>query len=157
MPSGSGARFVLPHEGEARWVGGEHIMFKVRSSETAQAMSVIEDTVEPGYGPPPHIHRDEHEIFYVVEGEFTFSLGGDAMSAPPGTIVTVPKGQLHTFQNVGASQGRLLAIVWPSVAFEKFVEEAGTVDAPVGPPDVDRILRAVERHGIVVPPMPGSS
>lgn len=148
---GPAAAILAPSAGEAAWVGGEHISFKVRGGDTGQAIAVLEDEVEPGYGPPPHIHVDENEIFYVLAGEFAFSLGERTVEAPPGTLVTVPKGQLHAFRNVGTERGRLLAIVWPAVAFEGFVAEVGTPEPPTGPPDIAQLLAAAARHGIVVP------
>lgn len=141
--------------GEGRWIGGERIVIKVGGSDTGQALAVVEDTVQPGYAPPPHIHVEENEIFYVLEGSFTFMLAGEAISAPPGTVVTVPKGAVHTFQNVGDVPGKLLAVVWPAVAFENFVAEAGTPEQPPGPPDIAFLLAAAERNGIVVPPPSG--
>jgi mannose-6-phosphate isomerase-like protein (cupin superfamily) len=146
------SKHVPPGEGEAYWVGGEHLTFKVRGADTDQAVALLEDTVQPGYGPPPHIHLHENEAFYVLAGEFTFTLGERTMPAPPGTLLTVPKGQLHTFQNVGATPGRLLALVWPAVAFEGFVAEVGSTEPPSGPPDLEKLLAAAKKYGIAVPP-----
>lgn len=148
---------VAPGEGEVRCIGGECLTFKVGGAETDRALAVLEDTVQPGYGPPPHIHLHENEMFYVVEGEFTFTLDDQTMAAAAGTAVTVPMGRLHTFRNVGPEPGRLLAIIWPAVAFEAFVEEVGTPRP--GPPDIEKLLDAAARHGIEVSSSPpaGSS
>lgn len=146
------SKLVPPGAGEAYWIGGEHLTFKVRGADTGQAVAVLEDTVQPGYGPPPHSHLDENEAFYVVDGEFVFTLGQQTIPASAGTLVTVSKGQLHTFQNVGATPGRLLAVVWPAVAFEGFVAEVGTIEPPSGPPDLEKLLSAAKKYGIAVPP-----
>ena len=143
---------VPPGAGEAYWVGGEHITFKIRGAPTGGTVALIEDEVEPGYGPPPHLHIDEHEAFYVVASDFTFSPDERTIEAPAGTLVAVPKGQLHTFRNRGTTPGRLVAMIWPAVAFEGFVTEAGTQEPPTGPPDIPKLLAAAEKYGIVVPP-----
>ena len=143
---------VAAGAGEGRWIGGERIVLKVRGAQTGQALAFLEDTVQPGYAPPPHIHLEENEIFYVLEGTFTFSLGDKTIDAPPGTLVSVSKGTLHTFQNVGDAPGKLLAVVWTAVAFENFVAEAGTPEPLSGPPDIEFLLAAAERNGIIVPP-----
>jgi mannose-6-phosphate isomerase-like protein (cupin superfamily) len=83
---------IPPGAGEAYWVGGEHITFKVRGAQTGGTVALIEDEVQPGYGPPPHLHLHENEAFYVVAGEFTFTLGDRTVEAPPGSLLTVPQG-----------------------------------------------------------------
>jgi mannose-6-phosphate isomerase-like protein (cupin superfamily) len=144
---------VAPGEGEALWIGGECLAFKLPGADTAGAVALLEDTVQPGYGPPPHIHLHENEVFYVLSGEFTFTVDDQTIAAPVGTVATVPRGVLHTFQNVGAEPGKLLAVVWPAVAFEAFVSEVGTPEPPAGPPDIEKLLQAAARHGIAVPPV----
>lgn len=81
-------------------------------------------------------------------------MGDRTIDAPPGTLVTVPKQQLHTFHNRRATPGRLVAMIWPAVAFEGFVTEAGSSEPPSGPPDLEKLLAAATKYGIVVPPAP---
>jgi len=38
----------------------------------------VEETTPPGGGPPPHVHSDEDETLYVLEGEVEFLLGDTA-------------------------------------------------------------------------------
>ena len=87
-----------------------------------------------------------------MAGDFPFTLENRIIEAPTDTLVTVPKGQLHTFRNRGTTPGRLVAMIWPAVAFEGFVTEAGTPQPPTGPPDILKLLAAAEKFGIVVPP-----
>jgi mannose-6-phosphate isomerase-like protein (cupin superfamily) len=143
---------IPPGAGEAYWVGGEPITFKVRGAQTGGAVALVENEVQPGYGPPPHLHLHENEAFYVVAGEFKFTLGDRTVEAPPGSLLTVPQGQLHTFRNVGAAPGRLVAMIWPAVAFEGFVQEVGTREPATGPPDLEKLLAAAAKFGIAVPP-----
>ena len=57
-----------------------------------------------------------------MKGEFKVKLGGHITSAPAGSVMFVPRGTAHTFQNVGASPGILLVGVTPG-GFEKSFEE----------------------------------
>ena len=63
-----------------------------------------------GKGPPPHVHREHEEAFYILEGEFTFNLGDDAAPAPKGTIVVVPRGTRHSFSGKEGSRALIFAI-----------------------------------------------
>ena len=59
----------------------------------------MEAVVPPGGGPPPHIHRNEDETFYVVEGERRLPARRRARTAGVGDFVNVPRGTVHCFHN----------------------------------------------------------
>jgi quercetin dioxygenase-like cupin family protein len=63
-----------------------------------------------GDGPPPHVHREHEEAFYIVEGEFTFILGDERALAPKGALVVVPRGARHGFSGKPGSRALVLAI-----------------------------------------------
>ena len=60
--------------GTSFWLLTDLFTFKVTGADTNGAYSVAEVTAGPEMGPPPHIHRDCDESFYVLEGTFDFSL-----------------------------------------------------------------------------------
>jgi mannose-6-phosphate isomerase-like protein (cupin superfamily) len=154
------AYHVASGEGESFVLLSELIAFKVKGEGTG-ACTVFEDAMQPGYeGPPPHIHLNQDESLYVLEGEFTFHIGDRAIPATLGTFVQIPKGTLHTFQNTGTRVGRLLVTLSPPGDFERFVEEVGgptTEKSPplaVGPPDpvvIQKIVTAAQKHSIEIP------
>jgi mannose-6-phosphate isomerase-like protein (cupin superfamily) len=47
--------------------------------------------------PPPHIHREHDEGFYILDGSFTFTLGTDEYAVERGDFVWVPRGTRHGF------------------------------------------------------------
>jgi quercetin dioxygenase-like cupin family protein len=72
--------------------------------------------------PPPHVHRDHEECFYVLEGTFRFDVGGDTIEAPRGTTVFVRRGTPHGF-TVEPGSKALLVIV--PAGLEGFFRELG--------------------------------
>ena len=96
--------------------------------QTGGALGLFRQTIAPKSGPPTHIHHAEDEFFYVVSGEFKVKLGDRIMSAPAQSVMFVPRGTAHTFQNVGTEPGVLLVGVTPG-GFEKMFEERQGVDA----------------------------
>ena len=78
------------------------------SAATGGAFSAIVVELKPGEGPPPHLHRDREEYFYVLEGTFRMSVNGGEREIGPGTLVFTPRGTVHSFSNIGTSNGRLL-------------------------------------------------
>jgi mannose-6-phosphate isomerase-like protein (cupin superfamily) len=155
-------KVIVRHRDEGRTVlvgGADYINYKVRSDETDRAFFCFEASSSPGFGPPLHRH-DYRELFYVVEGEYEFTIeqdgGMQTVLGRPGTAVSVAGGVAHTFRNSGESQGRLLFVHMPA-ALEEFFEEygvpvSGPGDLPEGtePPDFAAMAAALERNGVSV-------
>ena len=55
--------------------------------------------ISPGRELEQHVHDEEDDAFYIVEGEMTFTFGDEEVAAPPGTFVLVPPGVRHGFRN----------------------------------------------------------
>ena len=68
----------------------------------------------PGRRMDEHVHDDEDDSFYILEGEMTFVFGDEAATAPPGTFVLVPPGVSHGFVNDGSVPVRMLNIHAPA-------------------------------------------
>ena len=148
-------------EGRSLWVLGELVTRKASSEQTGGAYSLFEVVVQPQGGPPPHIQHREDESFYVLAGEFEFLDNGNTIRASAGSFVYVPKGNLHTFKNVGTEPGRMLVNQTPGGLHERFYEEIGeeaqdltTPPVMECPPDLERIVAIAAKYGIEIPPPP---
>lgn len=73
--------------------------------------------------PPPHVHREREECFYVLEGRFRFTLGDDEIEADQGAWVFIPRGTRHGF--TATADAKALILVVPA-GLEGFFEELGT-------------------------------
>ena len=91
-PAGSGATFLGP---------GDVYRFLITGAESGGAYFAMEAFVPPGGGPPPHIHRNEDETFYIVEGRCDFLLGDETITGGPGVDSRVQSAG----QSVRADQG----------------------------------------------------
>ena len=105
-------RAVIVRPGQGARVG--NIEFLARTSDTPRFnLGVI--TKQPhSDGPPIHLHEEEDDSFYVLEGEITFIVEDDEVLAGPGTFVLVPPGVRHTFANRGDAVARMLNIHAPA-------------------------------------------
>jgi quercetin dioxygenase-like cupin family protein len=140
--------------GDAFWGPGDAYRFLVTGEETAGAYFAMEAIVPPGGGPPPHIHRNEDETFYIVEGEVDILLGDETITAGAGDFVNVPRGMVHRFHNAGVATMRMILTFTPA-GIEKFFEETleRALDPTQPPPDnVDevaaRYVAAAPRYGL---------
>ncbi|MGH3147107.1 MAG: cupin domain-containing protein, partial [Rubrobacter sp.] len=85
---------------------------------------------------------------YVSEGRFEFVIeGGEKIEVDPGSLVYVPKGTLHAFENVGETAGRLLVIQTPGGSYEHLLQEAGRPAADVAP-DAVRFTEIAVDYGM---------
>ncbi len=149
-----GATQVDPGEGKTLCVLGDLYRFLVAREHTNGAFAVFETTATPGLPGPPHIHHREDEAMYVLEGELELSVEGSTSRAGSGAFVSIPRGTLHTWRNVGNAPARILGMMTPG-GFEDFFEEVGEpvedpYRPPAGPPDVGKVLAAAPRYGLEI-------
>ena len=101
---------VIP-PGQGHRVG--NVEFLARTVDTPRfTFAMIE--IAPGRELESHVHADEDDAFYIVEGELTFTFGEQAVPAPPGTFVLVPPGVEHGFRNDQSQPVRMLNIHAPA-------------------------------------------
>ena len=105
---------VGPGEGQTvQGPAGGPLTFKVRGDRAGGGLTVIENVIAPGDGPPHHVHANEDEAWWIVEGELRFKLADDEHVAPAGAFVFVPRGVAHSFQNAGSTPARILVMFTP--------------------------------------------
>jgi quercetin dioxygenase-like cupin family protein len=138
-----------PTSGETKTVsmGANWVTFLARREDTAGIYSLTEFTVAPPPtpGPPLHIHQDAHEAMYVLEGELQVTLGQQALRAPAGSFVYVPKGTLHTLANPGPLPAKILIILTPP-GYEGYWEEMAQHLATGNPPGPDLVLALQQKY-----------
>jgi len=97
-------------------------LLRISSNQTAGAFEVLEIAGPEGDGPPPHVHLERHELFYVLQGNVEFTLGQEQVAAEAGSLVFVPRGTRHAFKL--GPDAKLLAWVAPA-GLEGFFRELG--------------------------------
>ena len=146
------------------WIFGELVTYKVTAEQTGGAYSLFEVMSWPEEGgPPPHVQHREDESFYVLEGEYEFLVEGRILRAGTGSLLYVPRGNLHAHRNVGEGVGKMLVSQTPGGLHERFFEEIGeegrigsTPSVSEEPQDAERMARIAAEYGIEMP-LPGRS
>ena len=84
-------------------------------SEHSPRVNVSVITMAPNAdGPEAHVHAEEDDAFYILDGELTFLLDEGEVTAPTGTFVLVPPGVNHTFRNALDRPTRVLNVHAPA-------------------------------------------
>jgi quercetin dioxygenase-like cupin family protein len=155
-------RFIHLGPGEGRTLlvgGGDYVTYKARTAETDGGYFCFEVSTTPGFGPPLHAH-DYRECFYVLEGEYEFTVGENGerstVTAGAGSFLAVAPNMPHTFRNGADMSARMLFFHQPA-GLEEFFEEfgapvsrVGELPAAIEPPDPAAMAASLERNGIQV-------
>ncbi len=80
---------------------------------TGGALELVEDRRDEAGGPPPHVHDEHDEAFYILDGRFTVTRDTSEVSAGPGEFVFIPRGTRHAYRSE-QDGSRLLFIVLPA-------------------------------------------
>lgn len=115
--------FVVPGKGKPlKGRFGHESLVLAGAERTGGSISFLNHTVAPKAGPPLHLHSQEDEMWYVLEGEFRFNAGHRMFHAPAGSLMFVPRGIPHAPQNVQDVPSRFLEMYTPA-GMERFFEE----------------------------------
>lgn len=125
---------------------------KISGSDTDNVLAVFEQTgLTPNGGPPRHIHIDQDEWFYIVEGEYLFQVGEDRYEMKVGDTIFLPRNVPHAFVQL-TEKGKAIVSYMPAGKMEHFFE---TTDKWNSPPSKEEIAKVFEDHGmkVVGPPI----
>ena len=129
--------------GEHRGLGISEISFKVLPKDN-EGLFIIENTFHAKGGPPKHLHYDQDEWFYAVEGEFILEVGDEKMILKPGESLLAPREIPHVWAFTGNSpRGRMLITFMPAGKMEAFFREVTKANAM--PPQDPALWKA---HGM---------
>ena len=138
---------VMPSDCKSMTAFGDEVTILLGPEQTGGLFTMFTGLVQPGGGPPPHVHAKEDEWFYVLEGKAEFLKEGVWHEAPVGTAVFTPKGVVHTFRNAGDVPLKMLMHTSPC-GFEKFFSRCADEFAKPEGPDMGSIMAIAGEHGI---------
>jgi mannose-6-phosphate isomerase-like protein (cupin superfamily) len=114
--------YTYPHTIENG--GGESITFLRRATGPEGERLEVENRVQPGHGPPMHVHHLQKEALTVVQGRMGYQCPGQAPRfAGPGETVEFPAGMPHRFWNAGTDELRCTGFICPPHNVEYFLTE----------------------------------
>ncbi|MBK6622361.1 MAG: cupin domain-containing protein [Saprospirales bacterium] len=99
--------------------GGAVLTWLATGKETGGQFSLFEAKGIPGMEPPPHVHENEDETYYLLEGEMLFRVGEEEFVGKPGDFVFLPRHVRHEFK-VLSPKFRCLVGIYPAGLEEYF-------------------------------------
>ncbi|MDQ2811418.1 MAG: cupin domain-containing protein [Actinomycetota bacterium] len=110
----------------------------IPGESTRGTYSLMEQLMPAKAGPPPHVHDQGEEVFYILDGEMALQLGDQVVIGTSGQLVRIPAGTPHAFA-VRTETARVLNFYVPA-ALDLQVAMLGT-------PATSAILPRLERSG----------
>jgi quercetin dioxygenase-like cupin family protein len=115
---------------EIKFLGVTH---RLTYQQNGGAYYLFEFEFDPGSGNRLHVHRNEDEVVYVLEGAIEIRLADRKFQAGAGGVAHLPKNIPHALYNPGQTLLRAIAITIPGGMEDFFDElavaqEAGALD-----------------------------
>ena len=136
---------------------GVRMKLLLSGAETGKQFALLENTSAGVSQTPVHIHADDDETLYMLEGEMEAVIAGQQQLIPAGEPVFLPRGVPHQLRNASGRPTRYLLLCTPA-GFENFVAEAGRVSSAgrqpglPSPEDIARLRDTAPRFGITLLP-----
>jgi len=105
-------RYVFSTADTIRYRYPTHVNDLVLDRTEATTTEVFIVVLEPGEAPPLHQHDDTEQIFYIMAGAGTLTIGDPAQQfdVKPGDVVRIPPHTLHSIKCEGAATLRYLSV-----------------------------------------------
>jgi quercetin dioxygenase-like cupin family protein len=141
---------IIRQDGEGErmsFAGGGVFTWKATAAETGGAFLAFEDHMARGKTTPLHLHPNEDEAIYVLDGELLVHVEGEEHTVGRGGLLVAPRGVPHAFM-VTSETAHIFTFQTPGTG-ERFYRDAGEpvgseVD-PAGTEDFARLREIAER------------
>jgi quercetin dioxygenase-like cupin family protein len=92
------------------------VIVRAEAADTGGICSVLEMHHPPETGAPIHVHENEDEEFFVLEGCYRFLVGSQRVEIEQGSFIMAPRGVPHGFRCLGPQEGKVLVYFTPAGA-----------------------------------------
>ncbi|MBC7948518.1 MAG: cupin domain-containing protein [Chitinophagaceae bacterium] len=138
------------HDKKISLFEGDTFYTKIASADTDGDLYVYESTRIKEGGPSHHVHLEQDEWWYVLQGQFIVRIGDNLFDAKAGDSVFGPRMVPHSFAKVGEGEGKLLMMFQPAGKMEEFfrkISEGVTKNMTEEQQDKFREAHGIKRVG----------
>ena len=129
---------------------GDTFYTKISTNDTDGDLYIYESSRVKKGGPNLHVHPDQDEWWYILEGEFVIKVGDKMHRVKAGDSVFGPRGVPHAFSKLGEGTGRMLTTFQPAGKMEECfiaISEGQMKGKPEAEQDAFRKQHGFERVG----------
>ena len=138
---------------DALWFTTARLTIHLSQKDNADGLTLIEHHMVEGFAVPLHVHRDEDESFYIMQGEVRMQIDDQVRRLKAGDALTVSGGTPHAFRVV-SPEARFLSMT--TGQFEEMIRSLARPAENEGLPpqaeptdeEVAALVSACATHGI---------
>lgn len=143
------ARFGIHYK--MKGVTSNTLDIKISGKDTDGDLAVFEQTgLTPNGGPPLHIHPNQDEWFYVIEGNYRFQVGDDIHQMKAGDTIFLPRNVPHAFIQL-TEKGKMIVSYLPAGKMEAFFEVTNQWTSPPSKEEVGKVFADHEMQVVGAP------
>ncbi len=125
---------------------------KISGSDTDGELAIFEQTsLSQGKGTPLHIHHEQDEIFYVIEGAYKFQVGDEKYDLTTGESIFLPRKVAHAWTQV-SEKGKMTVTMQPAGKLENFFVTMAALDHEPTQQEIAKIFADNDMQ-VVGPPL----
>jgi len=119
------SQHIVPaRQGDSYEWSQDQILVKTPPSLSDGGVTVVEDTLKPGFHLARHHHKMMTEIFYILAGEVEFKFDNQTVEAIVGMTITIPP---HVWHDVSCKDGGRLLTIFSPGGFDQYLAEMKTL------------------------------
>jgi quercetin dioxygenase-like cupin family protein len=103
---------------------GSRVDTKVSTKDTEGDLYIYESRTVGKGGPPLHVHPNQDEWIYILQGEYEFQVGEERYRLKAGDSLLAPRQVKHAFSYEGEGLGKMVIVFQPAGKMEAFFHEA---------------------------------
>ena len=114
-PPQPGQHYFVPH-GKGQMfpdLENETDEVKLTAAQTEGRYTIQDELWHPGFDVPPHFHKEHAEVFYLMDGQVEWTVGGETHLMSAGDLVYIPANTVHSVHVVGNKDAHMLFIYQP--------------------------------------------
>lgn len=138
-------KIIRKNKGVKSIVLGDNQTEKLSGLDTSGKFLLIEQDDEPGVKIPLHVHKNEDELFRVIEGEMKMTIDNNTFILKSGDTAFCPRGLPHSWEAIGNKRLKTILFVIPSGLEPMFKELSNLKEFP---PDFSQVASIAKRYDI---------
>ncbi len=150
---------IIVKAGEDRF--GEHsfkkgastIDCKVSAKDTEGDLCVFDVVRTQKGGPQLHVHPNQDEWFYIIEGEYLIKVGDESFRVKAGDSLFAPRKIPHVFAKVSDGVGKIILVYQPAGLMEDYFRQISKFTNPPSEEEMRQLLKSCDME-MLGPPLP---